>query len=831
MIEYETPDRDVSKSTAGRTGRCSGRGAFRRRSATRVLVISGFILLTVWALRYAAATGQAFCIAAENGQGQPWGQVLDPRFIVDACPQALLLLLTAVVGFCLFLRRKSVRPVERLLLDALGGPGTRCGAGVSPALGNRTRGRVPGGTMDDTIRPVRSWTWIALGLATVAVALAMLEWIEPFYFVQDDNFANGLPQTVLGFRSIIRGEFPGLNPCQLMGVPGAGDGSFFYPPNFLAYGLARWGLGNEYYMLDVLAAIHLMAGFLASFAAARTAGLRPALAFVLGISFTLSGYVLLVGRGWPFVIATVVWLPLLFCVMERWLQGRVGWRWLLTAALAIGGFYYIGFPQYWFYGMLLLGFTAAVAVICGRVAARQLIWPVAASLLGLALILPVLTVQLEFARGMAEKTANAGMGFEQGLLATLAPFPLTHAAGFMGLPANREQVLETQWYYAGTFLMACAFLSMGLLLAYRCRRAWLGQHPWTAAAIVSLWLGLGAEGMLWTVIGNLPVIRAVNHHPHRLMPFFVFFSLIAGGIFLERLLRRTAGRKWEYLIAAATAALMLYHVSLSRNSLWCYGDRPYPELPREIAECVLPSQNPLAGRVWWYGPFRASLPGFSYMLPLSLPSAYGAYGFGGYDPVFEARPETRAFQAKFDASPAEASRAYGIRWVLVANPDYYKKEREYWQAACQSDWCLGFSDSSWPRYQEASLPAAKLRVRREEVSLYELPDANPMAFDRAAPQAPLPIEFHGWGTAVEVPGQGQRTVVVNMVVRPWLRAACGKQPLEFSSDEWGRMEIRVPGGVTRVQVFYDLPWRKGIFMAAGLATVTLLGMVLLRKRI
>ena len=89
----------------------------------------------------------------------------------------------------------------------------------------------------------------------------------------------------------------------------------------------------------------------------------------------------------------------------------------------------------------------------------------------------------------------------------------------MELPANREPVLETQWYYAGTFLMACAFLGLGAVLAYRCRRAWLGQHPWTATAILSLWLGLGREGLLWTAMGNLPVIRAVNHHPHRLMPF------------------------------------------------------------------------------------------------------------------------------------------------------------------------------------------------------------------------------------------------------------------------------------------------------------------------
>src|SRR5207248_10631097 len=127
----------------------------------------------------------------------------------------------------------------------------------------------------------------------------------------------------------------------------------------------------------------------------------------------------------------------------------------------------------------------------GRIAARQLVWPIAAGLLGLALFLPTLLVQLEITRGMAEKPANAGAGVEQGLLATMLPYPLSHAEGFMGLPANRERALETEWYYAGTFLMAFAFLAMGALVAYRCRREWLGRHPWTAAAIVSLWLGLG----------------------------------------------------------------------------------------------------------------------------------------------------------------------------------------------------------------------------------------------------------------------------------------------------------------------------------------------------
>jgi len=805
MIELEAAQRSDFAPIIDRTGR---RWIFRRRSADRMLTIGGSILFTVWGLRYAGEVCEVFRAAAYDGLSRPWGRVLDPWFVAKTCPHALALLLATILGFYLLLRWKPFQPVEQLILQTLS----------LSAANNKDQ-------------PSRSSIWIGLGLATVAAALAILEWIEPCYFVQDDNFANVLPGILQGCRSIFQGEFPDFDPYQLMGMPSAGKGVFtlLYPPTVVSYALARWTLGNENYTLEVFAGMHLLAGYLASYAAARNVGLRPALAYVLGISFVLSGYILIVGRAWHAVVTLTFWLPVLFCCLESWLQGRANGRWLLATGLAIGGFYYTGFAQYWFYGMILLGLTAAVAVVCGRVAARQLIWPIAASLFGLALLLPTLLVQLEITRGMGEKVANAGKGFEQGLLATIAPFPFSRAEGFMQLPANREQVLETQWYYAGTVLMTCGFLCLGAILAYRCRRTWLGKHPWTVAAIVALWLGLGREGLLWTFMGNLPVIRAVNHHPHRLMPFFVFFSLIAGGIFLERLLRRTVSRKAEYLIAAATAVLMLYHASLARNSLWYYGDLPYPKLPQEIAERVLPSENPLAGRVWSYGPFRTGLRGFAYTLPLSLPSAYGAYGFDGYDPIIAARPETQAFLDRFDESPLEASRAYGIRWILVANPDYYKKERPYWWAVWQND--FSFSDSGWPEHHRELLSAAKLQVSREEVSLYELPDASPMAFDRANSRAPLPIEFHGWGAEVATPGDGKRTIVVNIAARPWLRAACGRQPLESSADEWGRMEVRLPDGVTHFRVFQDLPWRRGVIAAVGLAAATLVGITFIRKRI
>ena len=232
--------------------------------------------------------------------------MLSPEFIAQTCPKPLMFLLTALVGFYLSLRRRSVRPLERLILAVLGeGEEGQVGCGRAAAkTHHKTRSiMVASSVLDRTLRlcdsrragkaALQSWTWIVLGLATVAAALAMLERIEPCYFAQDDNFANVLPGILQGCRSIFHGEFPDFDPCQLMGMPSAGKGAYtlLYPPTVVSYCIARWGLGNENYTLEVFAAMHLLAGYLASYAAARTVGLRPALAYVLGISFVLAGYI------------------------------------------------------------------------------------------------------------------------------------------------------------------------------------------------------------------------------------------------------------------------------------------------------------------------------------------------------------------------------------------------------------------------------------------------------------------------------------------------------------------------------------------------------------
>jgi hypothetical protein len=106
-----------------------------------------------------------------------------------------------------------------------------------------------------------------------------------------------------------------------------------------------------------------------------------------------------------------------------------------------------------------------------------------------------------------------------------------------------------------------------------------------------------------------------------------------------------------------------------------------------------------------------------------------------------------------------------------------------------------------------------------------------MAFDRSNPGVSLPIRFRGCGAEVELPDGGERSVVVNMAMRPWVKAGAGGQFLPTTTDPWGRVEVRVPSGVTRFEVFYQLPWRRGMLIGGCLMVGTLVGVGWMKRRL
>ena len=145
--------------------------------------------------------------------------------------------------------------------------------------------------------PSSASIWFWAGLAFVAAAIVLLELLFPYFFCQDDALSLELPAVLMTCRGIWQGLTPEYNPYIFLGSP-TPDMSGVYPPMYLAYGFARHLLGDEHATFDIFAAIHLLAGYCLTFVVARRMGVGAVLAALCGLTFVLSGPVLVMARCW-----------------------------------------------------------------------------------------------------------------------------------------------------------------------------------------------------------------------------------------------------------------------------------------------------------------------------------------------------------------------------------------------------------------------------------------------------------------------------------------------------------------------------------------------------
>jgi hypothetical protein len=681
----------------------------------------------------------------------------------------------------------------------------------------------PGETLSS---PRRNWAWFLAGFLLLGASLFLLEWRQPYYFTQDDALACELPGLLVGCRGVWAGVWPNYNPYSLMGAPLANLGlySLTYPPTYLAYAIARHVLVNEYATLEVFAVLHLAVGYAVTFGLVRQMRASGAGAAIVALSTVLSGSSLIMGRCWPAFVPLVVWLPILAWGLVRLRRGPVGWLWTAAMGGAMGATFHVGFPQL---SLTVAGFFAvavAVLVLLGEVPLRRAYHALPALLVGVGLALPIALPQVHAAETMGPRGGvGAGLPFPDAWLCMIAPYPLGQAEhpNHWGT-FDREYM--GQLYFFGTLLGVLFFANALALFTSRFRWSqWRGQI-WLFAALFTLLLMAGDAGWLWALLRRLPITSRITSHPFRLLPFFVLFASLAGGLVLERMLRLSTRRgTWELILGVAVGGLLLYHVALARPSFYTYAFQPGAPLPAEMNSILEPTNAP-TGRLMAWSPLRSTHPASAIALSNALPSVYGIPAFHGYDPVVENTFPFTAAAAGFRATPLEAARAYGIRWHLTVRelgpvrsvtPDVYLMEEK-------------------PPFEEAYdvLKPLKLPAVYESgpVLLTELDGVDPLAFAEGHPDQPLPLRMNAAGLDVEVGAAGGEATIVNFLWRPEMQATVDGAPIPCNHDEWLRMRVEVPLGGKKLELRYAPDWSRGL-LYGGAAVLLGVGLKLLLRRV
>ncbi|MBI2945560.1 MAG: hypothetical protein HYY25_15310 [Candidatus Wallbacteria bacterium] len=676
--------------------------------------------------------------------------------------------------------------------------------------------------------PVRDRPWLAAGLATVCAGLAILEWNEPFYFLQDDNFVQFMPSISLAGRTLLEGRWPSLNPHILLGAPLFDNGNYAltYPPVLASWWLARTVLGNEYWTLDVFCCAHVIAAFFAAYWLARAVGVGPHLSAAAAVSHALSGYVLISGRSWLSVTPAAFYYPLMALATVRFVAGGAGIRWAVSAGCMAGLAFHAGNVQFWLYAVILCGLVLALHFVCGNLEKRSLLLLVPAALLTTGIAAPLLIPQMGVASDLIRK-GGTGRGILVGLHALVLPYPVVEARHPNNW-GNTHRERMGQYYYCGTFVSAPGLLlvvlagaSLGVL---KRPRRFVAANVWLLAGGLALLCALGREGLIWQWMSALPIVGKFRE-PFKFLLFVTMLIPLSGALGLERVLG--GGRRGaRTALAAVTALAMLYHCAIARPVLRSYFAKPYPVLgPRAEAfarpvpgeadgfriltlaeQCDVQRDAPWA----WLG---------------GIPTAYGRCALFGYDPLVRQTPEFQQAHAALRTDTVAAARAYGVRWVIVHDPpgvvDLTRQAVLDWVNSPRAD---------VERMSQALRPHVREVARQGRVALWELPGADPAAFVSGQPQLALPVRMHGAGVSVDLSRRTQGgAVVVNVLARAHTRAWAAGRELLVDRDDRGRVRVVVPAGAPTLEVGYLTRWQRDLLLGSLLVLTGLAAAVVLAR--
>ena len=693
------------------------------------------------------------------------------------------------------------------------------------------------GTETDAVEaaePGRPRFWFALGLAGILAALAILEVNQPYYFTQDDNFCQGLPIWLQSGRSLLDGVLPQWNPYQLAGEPTANVSgvTLTYPPVYLAYFVARFILRNEYCAIEVYLWMHLLAGFCATYWAARKWRVAPPLATAAAWTYTLSGFVLIGGRSWANIMGVIALMPLLFGALAVLKDGRptpgeseptsssdpVKWRWIAGVAIVVGLSFHAGFVQLWVYALGFLILAAALLAATGSLPFHRFLWLIPALLLGIAIAAPLLYVQMEFASGVAR--ADSGRGLRpDGILAMFVPYPLVRAEHPQryGLGPGGESIGE--FHFSGAvFVVACVALTAALT-GFRFSKRVFAANVLVLCAALAFVCALGDKGYLWYLMRQAPWL-AKFRNAERFLAVFNLFTAIGGAAALTRLFSGCGRRKrWEAGAALLVLALMLWHAQVSRASFWPFEDRPYPALPDEMKRIAqypdplkphrIASPVPME-RI----PLRHRAPTYALSMDQNFPTVYSLLSLNGYDPLvcdhdFFQRYLAPAFGRHESAwsnlnealeveslNRLDRYKAYGVRWQVLWGPAV--------------------------RLYAGIYPELLAYTRPPIAHLWEFKDVSPLAFPEHRPKDAFPIRFSGRGATVDVTGCPEGgAFIINVLAWPQFKVYADGHPIPFQPDQWGRIRADLPADVTKLEAVYSPPWMRGLVLGLILASAAI----------
>jgi hypothetical protein len=677
------------------------------------------------------------------------------------------------------------------------------------------------------------------GMIFLVCGFCLIEFQDPYYFAQDDALVTELPGVVYMCRGLFAGQLPEYNPYNLLGSIGwSSGGGGTYPPVWVAYGISRFVLNDEFATFEVLALMHMIIGYVLTYWLAYRIGMRSPIPMVVALSYIFCGSLLITGRAWHAFHALSMFLPMLSLGIHELFYGKFGYKWIIVQGIAVGLLYHAGFPQAWMLTMILIGFASLWGLVLQQVSWQKYLRLFPMLMIGAGIMFPLYLQQRELTKDL-EMISGYGGDINFGLKAIFLPYPLIETFLPNGWGSTYCEY-GGHFFYYGSVLAICSLIGLWFVLTSvygpRLRQVWVSQ-VWTICGFIALLFCLGDEGKLWILIRQLPA--GLSNHPFRCFTMYVFFACLSGGIVLQAFIRKNRSvSPFAWGIATCCLLLVGYHLLHVRAAFYNYGFRPYPDLA-ELLKTKLIDEAPTGTRMVTFAPDRSIDPFYPYALPHSLPCIYGVTALHGYDPLSENKKPMRDARARIDQNPVLGLSEYGVRWATfhergVKNPATVDNpllspmaKRTLIQFRMIP---FELVPSMYLKYLQAELqskPLQGLPIKESQnvVQLIDLGAAKPLCWHQSQPETGIPLKYRYDGFDIDIRDRKEPTtgsLTLNFLLYPHHRVWIDGVEKKVGQDNWGRITVELPENAKLIQLRYAPDWFTG-FLIGGVLVIGGLG--------
>lgn len=694
--------------------------------------------------------------------------------------------------------------------------------------------------------------WLMMAVTLVLAGCVFLEWMDPFYFTQDDNQSQFLPQIIYAARALFdHGVFSSWNGFQLLGMPTASLGNFAltYPFTYIAYAIARFLLGNEYATIEIFAALHLAGGACLFWLCLRRLRIDPLISLGAAIGYVFIGFYLVAGRSWFNMLPAAMWLPAFAYSCAVFSDNRKPLCWIIATAVAMGLFFH-SHIQMWFYGMIFWAWTVGLIILLqpqDRV--RNIIFAISAILLGLALAMPLLWAQYYEVSHIPREV----YGFDW------QPEYFSHMLFSVGGAYDtRMQVSPFYFGWANSFyfihpVFFLLFIAAALAVAEKMIKFKLSRRDQLVLGLLTLALLLldyarMERGLTFSFLALIPPFSKFSH-PVKVLSVFSLLLFGIGAAALQSYWQIIPARKspWVRVLIVLSLLVTLCHLCLARYAFFYWADKPYPDLP--------PSLNAFQYSAKLRDDYRRVHPHFrernfdhhyTFSMMQNYPSLYGINSDHGYfaNALENNRPEYRRLHRRMEKDPQGYFEAFGITHVLLPvrnetgaemaarwrteNPDInfspiMQKGIVEFLAGVESFYHqmngIGYSDLH-DLFFRLGKPVSSVG---EHYALRSVATSATRPLVSSDHKISIPFTIHPNGLDIALPGSEKRTeFTAAFLYAPWLKAytADGKI-IPLDADDWGRIHFDYQGAATLLAIRYEPPWGRGAQLGILLLLIAL----------